>query len=249
MELLSIFDAYDRKARVLPSLIVLLPVLCTTFLSFPQVEHSPIFIAGSGVVSVALIYFFSHVVRSLGAIAEPALWESWGGPPSTRMVRWRDRTLADATKVQLRLAVEAHCGIRLPSMDVEAANPGTADQFINDAFRQVREFLRLSDEEGLWQKHNVEYGFARNLFGSRWLFIVLAVLSISVCAVAAQLNDSVSLSRCAALNAFLILMWLPFMFGILPQMVKHAADRYAERAWLTFGELILRKQFVGGSGR
>jgi hypothetical protein len=50
-----------------------------------------------------------------------------------------------------------------------------------DALRQVKEFLRRCDGCGLVDKHGAEYGFVRNLCGSRLIFVVETVSGIVVC--------------------------------------------------------------------
>lgn len=249
MELLDIFDEYDRKARGLPAVIVLSPALCTSLLYFPEIRHSSIFLVASGIVAIALVYLLAHIVRFLGASAERTLWESWGGAPSTRLVRWRDGTLSDATKAQLRAAVQSRFHVGLSAEGVEATDPIGADSRTADAFRHVREFLRLHDATGLWQKHNVEYGFARNLMGGRWLFTVLAISSAVIRYISSRIVHSEKSNVGLALNVFLLLIWLPFSLFVLPPMVKHAADRYAERAWLTFAGLVRDERFAPGETR
>jgi hypothetical protein len=249
MELLNIFDKYDQRARVLPSVIIALPALCTALFCFPHIDHSPIFLVGSGIVLLAIVYLIAHVVRFLGVSAEPELWDFWGGPPSTRLLRWRDRSLSEATKAQLRLAVQTRFRMSLPSVDREASDPAGADLLIMDAFRRVREFLRSHGEDGLWQKHNTEYGFARNLFGGRWLFLVLAVSGAVVSGFAPVGDGTWRLTSGVVINLCLLSMWLPFAWFVLPSMVKHAADRYAERAWLAFGELTLETHSSFGAQR
>jgi hypothetical protein len=249
MALLDIFDEYDRKARILPAVIVLSPGLCTFLIFLPEIRRSSIFLLASGVVSVALVYLAAHVVRFLGASVEQSLWKSWGGAPSTRLVRWRDETLGQRTKAQLHADLESRFGVGLNSEGVEAKDPIGADAVIADAFRHVREYLRLHDAEGLWQKHNVEYGFARNLLGGRWLFSMVALSGAGACYISATLTHGERSTEGLMLNIFMLLIWLPFAWLVLPLMVKHAAERYAERAWLTFGELARENRSTVGEKR
>ena len=241
--MLNVFDPYEIRARVAPSLIVSLPILTTLGLCLPNADRSWQFFVGSGVVALALLYGFTFIVRWLGRSKEDSLWQSWGGAPSTRIMRWPDRTLNRDTKLRISRAVSATFGIQLLSETEERTSPFTADQQIENAFRQVRELLRLRDKDGLWSKHNAEYGFARNLLGSRILFLALCFVGIAVCAAMSTHRGDKILSSGLVTNLIYFLAWVPFGWKLLPKLAKDSADRYAERAWLTFLAL------VGSSGQ
>jgi len=153
-------------------------------------------------------------------------------------MRWHDRTLNRDTKTQISQAVLSTFGIQLVSETEERTSPFTADQQIENAFRQVREFLRLRDKDGLWSKHNAEYGFARNLLGSRMLFLILCLAGMAVCTAMSTYRDGKILSPGLVTNLIYFLGWVPFGWKLLPKLAKDSADRYAERAWLTFLALV-----------
>lgn len=129
--------------------------------------------------------------------------------------------------------------MQLPSRDGETENPVEADRSIEAAFKRVREYLRRAEPHGLWHKHNIEYGFARNLLGSASIFIGSAVLC---CFISAICKDAATwrVTPVMLLNALYALIWTPFAWFALPLMTRHAADRYAERSWLTFLEIASR---------
>jgi hypothetical protein len=110
---------------------------------------------------VQIVYFLGNFARARGEAIEPELWKRWGGPPSTRMLRNRDSQFGDDLKASIREALAATLSARLITPDEEAKNPERADKVIVDAFRQVRQYLRQHDPDGLWQKQNIEYGFCR----------------------------------------------------------------------------------------
>jgi hypothetical protein len=53
----------------------------------------------------------------------------------------------------------------------ENADPKRADELITQAFNRIRTEIRNKDPNGLWFIENVNYGFYRNLLGSRKLWL------------------------------------------------------------------------------
>lgn len=237
----ALFDTYEFRARVAPSVVVSLPILVTIFSCIPSANGTwPLL--GSGVVSLALLYGFTLLVSSRGRAIEPRLWESWDGAPSTRFLRWRDGTLDSDLKEKIRDSVVKYWEIHLLSDTQEKADPATADELIEKTFRQVREFLRLRDSKGLWLKQNAEYGFARNLLGCRTLFLLLCVASIIGGGTIRLALEKPLQGMCTFGPAVLFVVWLPLGWWLLPKLAKEAADRYANTAWSTFFALTAISQ-------
>jgi hypothetical protein len=227
-------DAYELKARVAPGLILALPMLVVAAYGAPILSSWSIF-AASGVCSLALLYGLSLVVRARGRAIEQALWNTWGGPPSTRYMRHRDGTFGEAMKksIQEALAAKFPAAQILPP-DEEARNPERADKAIVDAFRQVRQYLRQSDPDGLWFKLNVEYGFCRNLFGSRMVWAGISLAATISAVVFAMRNGSGPINPASAI-CFLSLVCSVYVgWFVLPDSVRRVAETYAETAWMAF---------------
>jgi hypothetical protein len=125
-------------------------------------------------------------------------------------------------------------GVQLLSETEELASPHTADQRIENCFLQVKEVLRLRDKDGLWLKHNAEYGFARNLLGCRWLFLILAAIGVLICGTIGEWTGRGVFNSGTVINSVSCIVWIPFAWGLLPKIAKDAAESYADRAWLTF---------------
>ena len=122
--------------------------------------------------------------RQLGRRIEAKLWTGRGGAPTTRMLRWRDETLDYETKRRVRARAEQVSGVALYPEAEEVEDSNEADDRISRAVTQVRATVRREDPEGLWAKHNAEYGLNRNLLGSRWLWLTLSVLGTLIFAAA-----------------------------------------------------------------
>src|SRR5690348_9817710 len=80
------FDTYTRRARFEPALVVILPLGLAAIAWFPDG------IPGWKILSALIITFggaalMSQLARDLGKRKEPALWKSWGGPPTSQLLR------------------------------------------------------------------------------------------------------------------------------------------------------------------
>ena len=82
-------------------------------------------------------------------------------------------------------------------------------------------------------KHGAEYGFVRNLCGSKMVFVVQAISGFIVCGFKGKWPHWNLNSGCLA-NVVLLLFWLPFAWLVLPGMLTLNAETYAGRAWVTF---------------
>ena len=226
-------DGYDWKARLIPTAILLLPLFCTAYYFFPVVLGTPLQLAGSSLVSFALVYLASMFFRDRGVRYARTFWEGRGGLPSTRFARMRDSYLSADQKNRIRLAVLQSFGVRLMSFEEECEYPALADRKIMDAFREIKELLRRCDAGGLVDKHAAEYGFVRNLCGSRMIFVVEAASGIVICGFKGNWSYWTVTSGCVA-NIVLLILWVPFAWLVLPRMLMLNADAYAGRAWVTF---------------
>ena len=226
-------DGYDWKARYIPTVILLAPLLCTAYYFYPGVLANPLRLAGSSLLSFAVIYLASMFFRYRGVRYARRFWDGRGGLPSTRFGRMRDSFLSRAQKNRLHFIVMNRFGIRLLSLEEEDEFPALADRKIMDAFREIKEFLRRCDGCALVEKHGAEYGFVRNLCGSRIIFVVQAVGGILLSGFRASWPHWTLTPGCWA-NAVLLILWMPFAWLVLPRMLMLTADTYAGRAWITF---------------
>jgi hypothetical protein len=228
-----LIDGYDWKARLVPTVIILLPSFSSICFFYPQVIGNPLQLAGSSLLVFALIYLASMCFRDLGVRYARKFWEERGGLPSTRFGRMRDSFLSHDQKSRIQLEVLNRFGIKLMSFEEECEFPSFADRKIMDAFREIKEFLRRWDQCGLVDKHGAEYGFVRNLCGSRTIFAVQAAGGIVMCGFKGNWPHWTLTLGCWA-NVVLLTLWVPFAWLILPRMLVLTADAYAGRAWVTF---------------
>ena len=183
--------------------------------------------------------------RGLGRKKEPNLWKSWGGPPTTRLLRHHclvgDITLAP----ELRWQIEDWIGYPLPTKQREEAYPSSADTKYEEVVASLREATRDMTKFPLVFAENANYGFRRNLWGLRPIGAPIAVCITLISWILLSLTiwgrpwpdpwwdvfvnpDSVVVIRIAvaAVSTILVAFW---MFWVKPSWVKTVADTYATR--------------------
>ncbi len=227
---MNTIDAYELRARLAPALITISPWVLVAVALLQPVSQSVLGSSAVGVVFIALLYALSLVVRHQGRRVENRLWDSWGGPPSTVLLSDADDTFSKVTKSEIRTYLTDIFGLK---------NVGSADvtedaQNIQEMFRQVRQYIRTHDPGGLWFKHNAEYGFLRNLYGSCRLWFVNSAIAAAICGYLwFEGVGSVPRTLCIIGLVFMVLSILMRFFAI-PGAVRTAAFRYAESSWTSF---------------
>lgn len=225
LQFFSLSDRYERKARLLPGLI-LAAVPALTAWAVLQ-EMTAWYTAASSAVGVEFLaaILLGQLARARGRRAEDVLWKSWGGPPTTRWLRPWDQTCSDQQKTKWRGAIKRITGLTLPASVPQGGSQDDVDRQIGDATRQLRYALRGKPEAAILATHNEDYGFARNLYGVRWFWVFLSLASLVGCSVAFAfgLRPYLGLGVAAAFTITSILIARE-----LPDFVRRCADRYAE---------------------
>lgn len=228
------FDDYEIRARIFPAIIVFLPIMIPVFLIVYS-EMTPIgSFLFSGIVFTALLYPLSFIIRIPGSSLEKKLWKQWDAPPSTRVMRWRDKTFSVPLKTQLHEAVKDYCGIALSSSEEEQNDPHRADEKIHDAFIQAKHLVYRNDPNGLWKKFNAEYGFNRNLLGSKHLWISSSAVGAVFCGVCWYFTGDGAYTVGAIIDATMLIIAVVLGRYILPTSVSDPAEHYASAIWHSF---------------
>lgn len=221
----ALSDRYERKARLLPGLLVAAgPALTAGALLH---ELSVWYAAAGAAVGVEFLaaIVLGHYARARGRALEDSLWASWGGPPTTRWLRPNDTSSSDQQKSKWRGAIKRLTGMTVPASVPEGGTDASVDQAIAEATRQLRYVLRNKQNAAILQSHNEDYGFARNLYGVRFIWVALAALCVAACGVAFALG----MKPYAALAISVATLALSCLVACeLPKYVHRCADRYAE---------------------
>ena len=168
-------DPYDRKARVTPTLLVVLPVVIPLVCQFgaknPTLTAVLSLIGGCGV-----IYAGASISRGRGKKLEEKLVRGWGGMPTTIVLRHRDTFFDSVTKKRYHSDCLTKLGIQIPTVEEELANPAAADDIYLGVGRRMRELTR--EGKKLLLKENISYGFHRNMLAMKDVGIFLSACGL-----------------------------------------------------------------------
>lgn len=225
-------DTYNFKARLAPVILVFLPATLAVSVWLPIDSNAWKMLGGLG-VSTALSFLMVQLGRDNGYQKQAALFNLWGGPPTTRMLRHRDPTLDPHTKARYHQKLaDLLPGLRIPSPRSENGNQPAADRVYESCAKFLREATRDKAKFALVFESNVAYGFRRNLWGMRLAGIASSTIGLISCMWNFLFLYSMNLNYAPAsvvstLVCGLVLTW--WILRINPRWVKLAGDAYAER--------------------
>lgn len=235
-ELKDLLDTYALRARVLPALLVVLPVGIALGLLLPALDYQKVIVTVA--VSAGVPIFLANAVRSRGKRLEDNLVAEWDGLPTTRMQRWRDPANNRHELARRRLRLEAITGLTLPTADEEDSDPVDADQIYTLATRALIARVReVKDRYDLLQYENVDYGFRRNTLAIKPLGLSVLVVLFVIDIAAGVLGTNVTMVAAAAVVH--VLCALGWLLIVRRRWVREQADTYAQRLFESLEEPTL----------
>jgi len=171
-----VIDPYNRRARLQPALLALLPVIVVALVLYPELETKGATLLGI-VAYLGGAAWLTQLGRERGKRLEPDLYQDRGRMPSVALLRHRDGTISKQTKARYHAFLsESVPHLMLPSPEDEAASPEAAD----DAYAAANDWLlantRDKDAYRLIFEENMNYGFRRNLWALKPIAIPLDIL-------------------------------------------------------------------------
>lgn len=237
------FDSYTRRARLEPAMITALPLGLATLAWFPEgIVGWGLFwslIAWSG--GTALL---AQIAREAGKRKEEHLFASWGGKPTTRLLRHRDAPNKVILERRHRKLASLVPDLDIPSSEREQTDPQKADEIYDACAVFLIEKTRNAKQFRLIFEENCNYGFRRNLWGMRPIGIAFsllgtaAVFSLMGLDFAKDIIPGPIVLIAALVEIFLAVGWL---FYFTPEWVKTTAEAYAERLLAASESLDLSK--------
>lgn len=224
-------DIYTIKARFRPFVIMVFP-LATATMVWLQDEFAHFSVLWGMLVWSGGTALFAQLGRDWGKSKQEGLYKSWGGKPTTRMLRHREAPnkviLARWHKKLQKLCPD----VKIPTEDEERTDPEGADHAYEACIAALREKMRDKKKFSMVFDELCSYGFRRNLWGMRTGGI--AISAIGTVAVLFFIlpdvlgNAPVSKTSVVAelLNIAILFIWV---FLINSDWVKIAADAYALR--------------------
>jgi len=235
--LAKVTDPYERQARLYPALLAGLPVIVMATALYGT--NSVITAAGSVAASCGVLYLLANIARERGKRLEPMLFESWGGKPTTQLLRHRDRTVEGPTKQRYHRFLAGKVRLEFPVEAAEAANPVFADEVYQSSIRWLLNHTRDKKNFALLFEENIAYGFRRNSYALKNIGIVTSIGSLFWVLLSQQIisrspkgnlllhlaTASPAAVICLAVSVMMLLVWVLFFNE---RVVKSAAFNYAE---------------------
>jgi branched-subunit amino acid ABC-type transport system permease component len=173
----NLTDTYARQARLYPALLAGAPLVAIAVGVYGQ-RLEPKAGLITLLASFGVIYLLTNVARELGKRIEEVLYASWGGKPTTQLLRHRDSTLDSVTKARYHVFLSTKLNVRFPTTSEEQADPGAADATYASAARWLLDQTRDTKTFPLLFKELIAYGFRRNCLGLKSIAIFIALLSL-----------------------------------------------------------------------
>jgi hypothetical protein len=226
---LKLFDHYSFRARLQPALLTLLPLAVGVFAwTGPGVKWQPALWSLFGTAGGT--YFLTIFARHYGKQIEPSLWLSWGGAPTTQLLR-HSGTGNPVMRERWHKNLSKLLGKPFPTPQEEADDLASADNTYSAAIHLLIAKTRNTKTYHLVYKENVQYGYCRNLYAMRVMGIVFCLLGVTASSAAGFWALHIGGPKiypwvCLAAEALLLVWWI---FTIRASWVKIPAFAYAER--------------------
>jgi hypothetical protein len=235
-------DKYTMKARVFPAAIALSPALAlaVAYVAWDSFSISDAFVA---LASVTFLAVLADVARRGGKRIEKRLIDSWGGMPSTHLLRYRDATLDAYSKKRYLKFLASKIGEEVPTPEDEVVDLDSCDRFYSRCCLWLRENTRDREAFGILFEENMNYGFQRNLLGLKRTAVAVSAVVLIICIVALLFGlPVVSREEISAgllmVGVFSIIQCTYFMAFVTEKTVYDAALLYARQLILCCERLI-----------
>ena len=225
-------DRYSSEAEALPVFLAFLPLAALVSAIMPEgftfqgvlLKVAP-FIGSAGLAFVA-----SQIGADFGKRKESELWAKWGGPPTTRFLRYGNQEFNEITRLKTHSNLRA-LGLNVPTLEEQQADPVLADEHYEACVAELRRLTRQKrDAYPMVHKRLIDYGFRRNLSGLKPIGAALALVVALVASVQIALairSDAYDGTTLAVLLTSGV--WAIGWFALVGERaVSRAADRYAE---------------------
>jgi hypothetical protein len=237
-------DSYDLQARHAPALFAVLPILLVALALVPGLGSAKLQVGSIGLLLlVTLGLVATRFARSAGRARQDELFASWGGMPTTAMLRFRDGRLNRQTKKIYRDRLSRlGTSFPIPDEETERRDPDGADIQIAAAMDEVR---RLAKEKGIKavQRENINFGAARNAFGLKRYGLGACLIAAVTLTLAVLLRDKATptpLDISVAMSLIVIAaIWL---FACTGDRVRQHGEAYARALFEAIDNLVSGKQ-------
>lgn len=230
------FDIYSRKARVYPCVIVLLPIFLLSLVHITNVQAYYHYFTSATLFGV-LSFLLAHIGRDMGKKKEKRLFKHWGGKPTCLVLRHSDDYLNPHLKRDYHSKLQQiFSNIVFPTADEEILDLDAADAIYDRCCLHVISKTRDTDKYHLLFSENINYGFRRNLWGMKYVALLIAFLCVIfhllIISSFFTFWDNINIVDYILLAVLLVSIFY-WVFSVNKDWVKIPAFAYAERLYET----------------
>lgn len=243
-------DSYERKARLYPALLLLLPIALAT----GSVVAASVSLLKS-LVPVAITcggaFLLTELARDAGKRREPELFAEWGGVPSVAIFRHRDSRIDAITKTRYHRTLASLVKTTTPSPADESRDSAQADEVYTAWSSYLRTHTRDTKKYPLIFRENVSYGYRRNVLGLRPIGITICSVSLGVIVLwsAFQMGHGASMKfECLGAGGIVLVFLALWLFRFTEHWVRIPADAYAARL-AEAADTVAPKNLEAGNNR
>lgn len=169
------FDDFTFNARVMPVLVVILPIICVGIYESiikEGVLESAIYVS----MIIIFVTFMAHIARNLGKKAEHKMVKRLGGLPTTILMRFSDTRIDPHSKMRYHKILKKKVrDLKIP-ISIEEEN-GDSDYIYDSAINWLRGIANSDKKKyHLVYKELKSYNFWRNLYGIKYIGISIYIL-------------------------------------------------------------------------
>lgn len=220
--------SYQFRARVRPVLFVSVPVALAVW-AWTQAPLDAFSWLLSLLAAAGVHHALGEKAADRGRARQEGLWASWGGAPTTQLLRHRDGTLNPYTLRHIHEQLARLCpDLSIPTPADEEADPDRADAIYAACVDRLRVYTRERPREfPNVLDANAEYGRRRNLWAIWSWGVAVALLAIIAASIRLYVSGPETASVVALAGSVGFLGWIAAV--VRSEWVREAAFLYAHR--------------------
>lgn len=231
-----VLNPYELRARYLPAILTISPVIIWLYLWFPEIRS----LKGTSIsllVGLGISIPLSILARDLGNKKQEILLTQWGALPATLILRNNDDTLNRETKQRYHQKLKLLTNVDIPTLEMELENPLEANQKFDSCIDYLRQSTRDINKYRLVFNENISYGQIRNLLGLKPVGLIICTLLLVIQLYSIYRNYGVGLNISAVPILYLVSVVINFSFLYFWTFLVNSKKVYT--AGLNYGKALI----------
>lgn len=226
------FDTYTLQARILPTIIFMLPFFIEANYIISLFSYQ---IAISATIANLILFvfltLFANWTRYFGRKREKKLFAKWDGAPTIRFLRSDNDEYNKYKREEIKKYLKMMFNnIKMPTEKEEKSNRDVSDKKYEVYISNLRTLTRDSKKFKLLHSENRNYGMWRNLYGLKIMSIIFISMIFSLNLLLAFLLPAImNWINCIILNSILAILCLIWCCIVTQSKIKDVAECYARQ--------------------